>query len=98
MSEALRIVDADWSAASDRRELVAIREEVFVNEQDVPVEIELDDFDPVCRHLLAMAGDRAVGTARMRAGSADRNARVTLSACRHDSSSRARGGSVTIAR
>ncbi len=43
----------------------AIRIRVFVKEQGVPRDIELDDDDPRAIHFLAMAGDRAVGTARV---------------------------------
>lgn len=43
----------------------AIRIRVFVKEQGVPRAIELDDDDQRAIHLLAMAGDRAVGTARV---------------------------------
>lgn len=43
----------------------AIRIRVFVTEQGVPREIELDEDDRRAIHLLAMVGDRAVGTARV---------------------------------
>jgi len=67
VSALVRIVDAHWSRDEDRHALVAIREAVFVVEQEVPVEIELDAADPACRHLLAFAPDgRPIGTARMR--------------------------------
>ena len=42
-----------------------IRFEVFVREQRVPAEIELDDMDPVSLHALAFEGARAVGTGRL---------------------------------
>jgi predicted GNAT family N-acyltransferase len=38
---------------------------VFVREQGVPNEIELDADDPTAIHLIAFAGARAVGTARI---------------------------------
>ena len=49
-----------------------IRIRVFVREQGVPAEIELDDDDKRALHLLASLGGRAVGTARivMRGGQA----------------------------
>ena len=49
-----------------------IRIRVFVREQGVPAEIELDDEDKRALHLLASLGGRAVGTARivMRGGQA----------------------------
>lgn len=43
----------------------AIRMRVFVKEQGVPREIELDRDDHRAIHLLAFAGPRAVGTARV---------------------------------
>jgi predicted GNAT family N-acyltransferase len=51
--------------ATDEPLLRAIRFEVFVDEQDVPAEIEMDDRDPHCVHYLALAGDRPIGTARI---------------------------------
>ncbi len=49
-----------------------IRIRVFVREQGVPAEIELDEDDKRALHLLASLGGRAVGTARivMRGGQA----------------------------
>lgn len=43
----------------------AIRYRVFVEEQRVPAELELDDLDPVALHLLARVDKMAVGTARL---------------------------------
>ena len=43
----------------------AIRMRVFVKEQGVPAEIELDSDDERATHFLAYAGKRAVGTARV---------------------------------
>lgn len=43
-----------------------LRNEVFVHEQGVPVEIEVDEYDPLARHLVAMADSgRVVGTLRL---------------------------------
>lgn len=43
-----------------------IREAVFVEEQGVPIEIEMDEFDPVCVHALAMIDTgQAIGTGRL---------------------------------
>ena len=38
---------------------------VFVEEQAVPVELELDERDPAADHLLARQDGRGVGTARL---------------------------------
>lgn len=44
----------------------AIRHAVFVEEQAVPPEVELDGLDDACRHYLARVGAAAVATARAR--------------------------------
>jgi len=59
----LTIREADY--VLDGSSLRAIRFAVFVDEQNVPAEIELDDRDPRCIHLLALADEKAVGTARI---------------------------------
>ena len=43
----------------------AIRRAVFIEEQAVPEDLEIDDLDGQAIHLLAVAGGRAVGTARI---------------------------------
>lgn len=63
ISEAFRIRPADWEA--DQAALRAIREQVFVREQSVPLELEWDEFDTVSRHVLAEARGRAIGTGRL---------------------------------
>ncbi|GAA4864944.1 GNAT family N-acetyltransferase [Luteimonas vadosa] len=46
--------------------LRSVREAVFVREQGVPLDIELDAADPQCTHVLAFDPDgHAIGTARM---------------------------------
>jgi predicted GNAT family N-acyltransferase len=59
-------------STKDLQRAFAIRMRVFVKEQRVPAEIELDRDDARARHFLAMAAGNAVGTARlvMRRGSA----------------------------
>lgn len=55
---------ADYAAALP--ELRAVRETVFVQEQQVPMTLEWDALDPQCRHMLARdAHGRAIGTARL---------------------------------
>ena len=47
-------------------ELRAVRDEVFVEEQQVPVELEHDALDPQCTHVIARLLDGTpVGTARL---------------------------------
>jgi predicted GNAT family N-acyltransferase len=58
-----RIELLDWEMA--RAEASRIRMTVFVEEQRVPAEIEMDDLDPACVHALAYVQGRAVGTGRL---------------------------------
>lgn len=44
---------------------MAVRLEVFVGEQRVPVEIERDEHDALAFHLLAFDGEQVVGTGRL---------------------------------
>ena len=49
-----------------RGDAMRVREAVFVVEQGVPPEIELDEWDAQCDHALAFeAGGRVVGTGRL---------------------------------
>lgn len=53
----------------DRRVLRDIRRAVFVDEQQVPEEVEMDDRDAECVHVLAFDADGApVGTVRIDLG------------------------------
>lgn len=62
----VRIERASWDDPVQREAMIAVRHEVFVVEQEVPVELELDGTDAECRHLLAFdAEGGAIGTARM---------------------------------
>ena len=55
---------ASWE--EDRELLLSIRKPVFVEEQNVPEEIEVDEFDPVSEHVLAFDEDeKPIGTARL---------------------------------
>ena len=55
---------ADWQRNGD--EIRVIRTAVFIKEQQVPPELEWDDEDAVCLHLLARNHDGlAIGTARL---------------------------------
>src|SRR5262245_46063725 len=63
LSAMWRIELMAWEKA---RALAApIRLEVFVHEQKVPAEMEMDEMDAKCVHALAFDGDRAVGTGRL---------------------------------
>jgi len=53
----------DWPAAQAHAK--PIRFTVFVEEQRVPAEIEIDEHDAECIHALAYVDGRAVGTGRL---------------------------------
>jgi predicted GNAT family N-acyltransferase len=57
----VRIADFDADNAAIRR----VRFAVFVDEQRVPPEIEIDARDRDCVHVLAFAAEAAVGTGRI---------------------------------
>ena len=50
---------------AERRAAFALRHEVFVSEQGVPLELELDADDERALHLVAFDGVRLVGTCRV---------------------------------
>ena len=63
-SQPFRVDIVDYDGAADV--LHAIRETVFVQEQDVPAELERDALDPQCAHVLARALDGTpIGTGRL---------------------------------
>jgi len=51
---------SDWTASRE------IREKVFIVEQEVPAEIEYDEFEITSQHILAKIEGVPVGTARWR--------------------------------
>jgi predicted GNAT family N-acyltransferase len=62
--EAIGVRRAIWEQEGET--IRRVRTEVFVVEQKVPIELEIDGLDPVCVHVVAIqtTGD-AVGTARL---------------------------------
>lgn len=54
---------AIWSA--DRADLAAIRRDVFIDEQQVPADLEWDGEDELAQHWLAWCDDHPVGTVRL---------------------------------
>ena len=54
---------ADWE--QDHDQLIGIRSQVFVAEQQVPIEEEIDGLDADCIHVAAILDNQWVGTARM---------------------------------
>ena len=49
----------------DSSEIKNIRTKVFIQEQNVPTELEWDEFDNDATHILAYYDGKAVGTARL---------------------------------
>jgi len=64
MTQAIKVLVGDWRALGEQA--AALRHQVFVVEQGVPPEEELDEQDAACVHALAVDADgRAVGTGRL---------------------------------
>jgi predicted GNAT family N-acyltransferase len=61
MSE--QIQQTTWQ--NDKELLSNIRYQVFVDEQKVPIELEIDDDDPLASHVLCLVDDQPVGTGRI---------------------------------
>lgn len=59
----IHVRTADYD--TDRDAITGVRFAVFVDEQHVPEDIEIDERDPVCVHVLAFDDDVPVGTARI---------------------------------
>ena len=49
----------------DMEAAVSVRFRVFVDEQSIPPEEELDEYDAIATHAIAMEDGQAVGTGRM---------------------------------
>jgi len=60
---ALEILIKPWQEAS--QDAYLIREKVFIEEQGVPEDMELDEFDPTSKHALAYEGPLCLGTGRL---------------------------------
>jgi predicted GNAT family N-acyltransferase len=52
-----------WQEAE--QEAYFVRKQVFIEEQGVPVNMELDEFDSTAKHALAYVNSDCVGTARL---------------------------------
>ena len=64
--------------AADYESLRAVRFTVFVGEQQVPAEIEMDDDDSVCIHVVALDDGNPVGTGRIDITKAGKIGRVAV--------------------
>ncbi len=57
------ILIQSWQEAS--KTAFAIRQKVFIEEQGVPEDLELDELDPLAMHALAYQGSECIGTGRL---------------------------------
>lgn len=55
--------DADFTA--DFASIRFVRTTVFIDEQHVPLDLEFDDRDALCHHVLAIERGAPIGTARL---------------------------------
>lgn len=53
------------TSEADRAAVFALREQVFVQEQGVPMDIEMDELDADADHFIARLDGRVVGTGRL---------------------------------
>ena len=51
---------------NDLEKTIIIRKKVFIDEQKVPVDIEIDGFDSEAEHFIAYLDDKTIGCARIR--------------------------------
>ena len=57
------ILIKSWPDAE--QEAYSIRKRVFIDEQGVPEEMELDEHDPLAQHVLVYLDSECIGTARL---------------------------------
>ena len=62
-SDSIKIFETSWSQSS--KEISEVRHNVFVVEQSVPSEIEMDGKDSDCIHFLALEKSKPIGAARL---------------------------------
>ena len=62
----MKIVIKEIYLDKDIKEAFSIRGKVFVDGMNIPVEIELDNYDKLAHHIIAYADETPVGTARWR--------------------------------
>ncbi|MDR3189937.1 MAG: GNAT family N-acetyltransferase [Lactobacillaceae bacterium] len=65
MPEEELIISKEYGAGALSGLALVIRRKVFVDEQNVPLELELDDFDASTTHYIGFTGQAAVTTARV---------------------------------
>ncbi len=50
----------------EREDILKIRKSVFIDEQNIPIEIEIDAFEESANYIIAYIDEVPVGTARWR--------------------------------
>ena len=58
-----QVIEVRWSEYQDQ--LMLVRNQVFVVEQEISAELELDEWDPKSRHVLLSIDGQPVGTGRL---------------------------------
>ena len=61
--DSIKIQATSWSQSS--KEISEVRHKVFVMEQSIPPEIEMDGKDSDCIHFLALEQSKPIGAARL---------------------------------
>ena len=59
----MEILIKQWKEA--QTDAFLVRKEVFIHEQGVPAELELDEYDPLAVHALAYQDGQCIGTGRL---------------------------------
>ena len=59
----MEILVKPWEEA--KTDAFLVRQEVFIHEQGVPAELELDEYDPLAAHAIAYLDGRCIGTGRL---------------------------------
>lgn len=54
-----------YDGCDDISDAISVREEVFCSEQNIPIEIEIDEFDKSSKHIVVYYNGKPVGTARL---------------------------------
>ena len=66
MTTSWHVKIADWSKLNEQEAIKTVRQQVFIIEQHVPIELEWDGLDADCLHLLVSSDEiNNVATARM---------------------------------
>lgn len=58
-----KLITADYQR--HQAQIIAVREAVFIIEQGVPVELEVDEQDPLSHHVLLFYQQQAIATGRL---------------------------------